>query len=85
MFLGSLTSSLAAGRFHLATFHDNADTLRTLGGAALMGIGGVMALGCSIGQGVTGVSTLALGSFLALGAIIAGAVLALKALERWSA
>jgi uncharacterized membrane protein YedE/YeeE len=84
VFLGSLTSALAAGRFRLATFHDTADTLRSLGGAALMGIGGVMALGCSIGQGVTGLSTLALGSFFALGAIIAGAVFALRVLEHWT-
>jgi branched-subunit amino acid ABC-type transport system permease component len=43
-----------------------------------MGFGGVCALGCTIGQGLTGISTLALGSFLALGAIIAGSVAALK-------
>ena len=43
-----------------------------------MGVGGVTALGCTIGQGLSGVSTLAIGSFIALGAIIAGAVLALR-------
>ena len=37
-----------------------------------MGFGGVTALGCTIGQGLSGVSTLALGSFLAVGAIILG-------------
>ena len=52
------------GRFRIATFSDTGDTLRNLGGAALMGIGGVMALGCTVGQSITGVSTLALGSFL---------------------
>jgi len=43
-----------------------------------MGFGGVTALGCTIGQGLTGISTLALGSFLALGGIVAGCVAALK-------
>ena len=51
-------------------------------GAALMGVGGVMALGCTIGQGISGVSTLAVGSFLAVLAIVLGAVLGVKALER---
>ncbi|MGQ0672836.1 MAG: YeeE/YedE family protein [Hyphomicrobium sp.] len=81
--LGAMASSLATRRFRLATFHGTSDTLRTLGGAALMGIGGVMALGCSIGQGVTGLSTLALGSMLSALAIVGGAVMCLKALERW--
>ena len=47
-------------------------------GAALMGFGGVTALGCTIGQGLSGVSTLAVGSFLALAAIVAGAVLGIR-------
>ena len=45
-----------------------------------MGVGGVLALGCTIGQGVTGVSTLSLGSFIALLSIVAGSVLAQKAI-----
>ena len=47
-------------------------------GAIMMGIGGVLAMGCTIGQGITGVSTLALGSFLALGSIIFGSALTMK-------
>ena len=43
-----------------------------------MGFGGITALGCTIGQGITGFSTLALGSFLALAAIIAGSVTAVR-------
>jgi hypothetical protein len=43
-----------------------------------MGVGGVAALGCTVGQGLSGVSTLALGSFIALASIIGGAVLALR-------
>lgn len=43
-----------------------------------MGIGGVLAMGCTIGQGITGVSTLSLGSFIALGSIIFGSALTMK-------
>jgi uncharacterized membrane protein YedE/YeeE len=70
------------GRFRISTFSDPSDTLRNLGGAALMGIGGVMALGCTVGQAITGVSTLALGSFLTFAAIIAGGFWGLRVLER---
>ena len=70
------------GRFRIATFSDTGDTLRNLGGAALMGIGGVMALGCTVGQAITGVSTLALGSFLTFAAIVAGGFYGLRVLER---
>jgi uncharacterized membrane protein YedE/YeeE len=79
---GALAAALAMGRFHLATFSDVGDTLRNLAGAALMGIGGVMALGCTVGQAVTGVSTLAAGSFLTFAAIVAGGFLGLRLLER---
>ncbi len=44
----------------------------------MMGFGGVTALGCTIGQGLTGVSTLAVGSILTLASIIAGCVLAVR-------
>jgi len=80
--LGACVAALAMGRFRIATFSDTGDTLRNLAGAALMGLGGVMALGCTIGQGITGVSTLALGSFLSLAAIIAGGFWGLRVLER---
>jgi hypothetical protein len=43
-----------------------------------MGIGGVTALGCTIGQGLSGVSTLAIGSFIALAGIMIGALLAFR-------
>ena len=48
--LGAFAAALAMGRFRLATFSDTGDTLRNLLGAALMGVGGVMALGCTVGQ-----------------------------------
>ncbi|MEO1282880.1 MAG: YeeE/YedE family protein [Pseudomonadota bacterium] len=79
--VGAFLTSLAMGRFRLQTFTDTNDTLRTLFGAALMGVGGVAALGCTVGQAMTGVSTLAVGSLLTFGAIIAGAVFGVRALE----
>lgn len=80
---GAAVTALLLGRFRVATFTDTHDTLRNLGGAMLMGVGGVMALGCTVGQAITGLSTLAIGSFLTFGAIVAGGVYGLKVLERW--
>ncbi len=79
--IGAFIAALSMGRFHLQTFADTNDTLRTLAGAALMGIGGVTALGCTVGQAMTGVSTLAIGSFLSFAAIVAGGVAGVRALE----
>lgn len=80
--LGSFIGAMTSGRFQLQTFADVDDTVRHLIGASLMGVGGVFALGCTIGQGVSGVSTLSIGSFLSVIAIIAGAVTALKMMMR---
>lgn len=79
---GAAAAALAAREFRWEGFGGAGDTARHLAGAALMGVGGVTALGCTIGQGLSGVSTLALGSALATAAMAAGAVLALRALER---
>lgn len=81
--LGAGAVAVGMGRFRLSTFSDANDTLRHIGGAVLMGIGGVLALGCTIGQGVTGLSTLALGSGLTVASLIAGAFYGLRTLERW--
>ncbi|EXI76051.1 MAG TPA: YeeE/YedE family protein [Candidatus Accumulibacter phosphatis] len=75
--VGSLGQALLAGSFRWEGFRDLEDTTNHLVGAVLMGFGGVVAMGCTIGQGITGVSTLAAGSFLSLFAIIAGARLAI--------
>lgn len=80
--IGAFIAAKVMGRFRITTFSGVGDTLRSLSGAALMGIGGVMALGCSIGQGLTGISTLAFGSFLSFVAIVIGAIIGLKTLER---
>jgi uncharacterized membrane protein YedE/YeeE len=81
--LGAFVAATAMGRFRLATFADAGDTVRNLLGAALMGVGGVLALGCTVGQAVTGVSTLAAGSLITFAAIVAGGLLGLRLLERW--
>jgi uncharacterized membrane protein YedE/YeeE len=80
--LGAFVAALGMGRFRLATFANTGDTLRNLLGAILMGVGGVMALGCTVGQAITGVSTLALGSFVTFAAIVAGGFAGLRLLER---
>jgi len=69
-------------RFRWEGFRDVQDTGNHLVGAALMGVGGVTALGCTVGQGLSGVSTLSLGSFIAVAAIVAGAAAALR-LQAW--
>ena len=78
MFGGSLAWSLATRSFRLESFRDSGDLIRHLAGGALMGFGGVLALGCTVGQGISGLSTFALGSFLAFFSIVAGATLTMK-------
>jgi len=78
VFAGSLVTALLTGRFELEGYRSPQHMLRSAGGAALMGAGGVMAFGCSIGQGLTGISTLALASFVAVAGILAGSGLGLR-------
>jgi uncharacterized protein len=79
--LGAFLVAKASGQFRIATFSDKGDTLRNLGGAVLMGIGGIMALGCTIGQGITGLSTLSAGAFLTFAGLVAGGIAGVRALE----
>ncbi|MFC6686494.1 YeeE/YedE family protein [Jhaorihella thermophila] len=81
--IGAFIGAVTQGRFHLATFSDAQDTLRNLVGAILMGVGGVVALGCTIGQAVTGVSTLAMGSFITFAFIVIGGIIGMKIMEAW--
>jgi uncharacterized membrane protein YedE/YeeE len=76
--LGSAAYALATRRFRWEGFASLTDLRNQLVGAGLMGFGGVTALGCTVGQGLTGVSTLAIGSFIAVAGIIAGSVATLK-------
>lgn len=78
LILGAFVYAIATKTFRWEGFRDAEDTANHLVGGALMGFGGVTALGCTVGQGLTGVSTLALGSFVALAAIIAGSWAAFK-------
>ena len=74
--VGSALVALATRTFRWEGFGSVEDTANHLVGATLMGIGGVTAMGCTVGQGLSGVSTLALGSFIAFAGIVSGAVLA---------
>ncbi|MEJ5269715.1 MAG: YeeE/YedE family protein [Hydrogenophilus sp.] len=76
--IGSFLYALASGTFRIEWFADWSDFRYHLAGGILMGIGGVMGMGCTFGQGISGVSTLALGSLLTLVAIIAGSFATLK-------
>lgn len=75
---GSFLFSVLSGRFRFEWFASAGDFLNHAIGAVLMGIGGVLSMGCTIGQGITGVSTLALGSVLTLVSIVAGAAATMK-------
>ena len=79
VFAGSLFASIVTGRFQLEGFSSAHHMLRSITGASLMGCGGAMAYGCSIGQGLTGLSTLALPSFIAVIGMIGGAWIGLRA------
>jgi len=78
---GSFLMAIFTKTFNIETFADANDLLRNMSGAVLMGFGGVMAMGCTIGQGITGMSTLAVGSLISLIAIIGGGVFGMKYLE----
>ena len=78
MVAGSAAHAAATRSFRWEGFRDAQDTGHHLVGALLMGVGGVAALGCTVGQGLSGISTLSLGSFMAVAAIVAGALLALR-------
>ena len=79
--VGSFLAAKASGEFRIESFMEAGDMVRHMVGGSLMGIGGIMAMGCTIGQGMTGMSTLALGSLIALLSIIAGGVFGMKYLE----
>lgn len=75
---GAAVSAGLTRSFRWQGFGNVADTGRHLVGAALMGFGGVTAMGCTVGQGISGFSTLALGAIATFLSIIAGAALTLK-------
>jgi len=80
--LGSAAAALRRRAFRLEGFANPADLGQHLIGGLLMGFGGVTALGCSTGQGISGLSLLSAGACLAVAAMVAGAWLALR-LQAW--
>jgi uncharacterized membrane protein YedE/YeeE len=78
--VGSLIGSILRGLFRWEACEDPRELGRQVGGAVLMGIGGVVAMGCSVGQGVTGFATLAWSGPVTLAAIVAGAMVGLRQL-----
>ena len=82
MILGAFLASISNKSFALGGFADRNDLVRHLLGGTLMGFGAVTSLGCTVGQGIGGMSTLALGSIIALAAIIAGGFTGFKMMER---
>lgn len=77
--IGALLSSVVRKEFKMELgFSSRRDVLLSVLGAVLVGIGSVLAMGCSVGHGLTGISTLALGSFLALFSIALGAFVGIR-------
>ena len=75
---GSAAFALATRKFRWEGFRNAEDTGMHIIGGLLMGFGGITALGCTIGQGISGFSTLAVGSIMTFGAIIAGSAATMK-------
>lgn len=75
---GSAAYALATRSFRWEGFRDAEDTANHIVGGLLMGFGGITALGCTVGQAITGISTLALGSILTFVSIVAGSAAAMK-------
>ena len=75
---GSFLWSLVTRSFRIEWFNSFKDFYMHMIGAVLMGFGGVLGLGCTVGQAITGVSTLALGSFLVFISIVFGSALTMK-------
>ncbi len=76
--LGSLIWAVLSRGFRFEWFASVRDFVNHVIGAVLMGIGGILALGCTIGQAITGASTLAIGSFIAFAGIVFGSALTMK-------
>lgn len=75
---GAFMSALYSRNFSISLFSGKDDLIKHVIGGALMGTGGVLAMGCTIGQGITGVSTLAVGSLIVLLSIVFGSAVTMK-------
>ena len=76
--LGSWLYAQHSGTFHWEGFRNSQDTALHMGGGVLMGVGGVTAMGCTVGHGLSGLSTLSVVSTLAVVGIVGGAWLGFK-------
>lgn len=76
--LGSMLYAVLTRTFRIEWFHSIGDAINHIVGGFLMGVGGVLSLGCTFGQAITGASTLAIGSFVTFASIILGAALTMK-------
>ncbi|PYC48558.1 YeeE/YedE family protein [Litorivita pollutaquae] len=79
--LGALVAALLRGEFTWQSFESPAQTGRYMAGAALMGVGGVLAGGCTVGAGLSGVPTLSVAALLAIASVAAGGYLAARGLN----
>ena len=79
----SLLSALVTREFKIIPIQKGMAKFSLLGGA-LMGIGGILAYGCNIGQGLSGMSTLSIESLLATLSMFVGAVIGVKFWEKQS-
>ena len=79
---GSFIYAVATKNFSIEWFASAGDFVNHAVGGVLMGIGGVLSMGCTVGQAITGMSTLAIGSMLTFVAIVAGAAATMK-LQYW--
>ena len=78
MIAGSFVYAIAARTFRVEWFASWQDFVNHALGGVLMGVGGVLSMGCTVGQAITGMSTVALGSMLTFAAIVAGAAATMK-------
>jgi uncharacterized membrane protein YedE/YeeE len=76
--IGSFLYAVATRSFRFEWFASGSDFLRHAAGGALMGVGGVLAMGCTVGQAITGISTLAIGSMLTFFSIVIGSAGTMK-------
>lgn len=79
--LGATLAALALGKFAWQSFSSPAQTARYGAGGVLMGLGGVLAGGCTLGAGLSGIPTLSAAAVLTLAAITAGAIATDRALN----
>ena len=79
---GSFLYAVISKNFRIEWFASFGDFVNHAAGGVLMGIGGVLAMGCTVGQAITGMSTLAIGSMLTFIAIVAGAIVTMK-IQYW--